>query len=579
MGKLFCKTSHKVLLIALLICVLLVCILKIPALTDSVLSVVGLNNFGEPNQTIIEKSFASLFILLAIILGISYTYFTFSKVTAFFHNARKQFEEFIHDKELFNKQNALILLIVFVIAFTGYITLFRSNIDYQDDIDRNQAGAYAWGYYSSRWITEIANLLIHQSFRVHDRSPLGQIIGLLLLALSSLILAKTFSSLSGSERIRKRNVVASLIIIFNPYFLECMAYKYDSVGMAASVLFPFIPFLVVNKKELYNFTSLICVLLSYLSYQSSSGIYIVMVLAVGLMQYLNGSRTIKETFIFFVQSAIAYIGAVVVFYAVFRSMAPDVNELTRLAFGENILFNITTYVKEVFQSFNLLWLLLSALICVISIVACCMYSKRGKGQTIILSVLFIVLGYILSYGGYIFLETYIGTPRSIYGIGIFLAIVANLSVCAGFKVFCIPSAILAWCFFSFSFAYGNALTVQQDKDLVYERLLISDFNELFPKEEYPELKIVFWGDVRLSKDLIKFVEDFPIAGKLIQRVNAGDSWIGAQRIEFFDSSLDKQIDSGSAPSLDSMDLICSRRYYDIYFHPDENFVVVKGKAV
>lgn len=374
-------------------------------------------------------------------------------------------------------------------------------------------------------------------------------------------------------------MIASLILVFNPYFLECIAFKYDSVGMAASVLFPFIPFLVVDKKELYNFTSLICVLLSYLSYQASSGIYIVMVMSVGLMQYLNGSRTVKETFIFFIQSAIAYIGAVAVFYAVFRSMAPDVNELTRLAFGENILFNITNYVKEIFQSFNFLWLLLSALICVISIVACCMYSKRGKGQTIILSVLFIVLGYILSYGGYIFLETYIGTPRSIYGIGIFLAIVANLSVCTGLKVFCIPSAILVWCFFSFSFAYGNALTVQQDKDLVYERLLISDFNELFPKEEYPELKIVFWGDVRLSRDLIKLVEDFPIAGKLIQRVNSGDSWIGALRIEFFDSSLDKQVDSSSAPPLDSMDLICSRRYYDIYFQPDENFVVVQGKSV
>lgn len=579
MEKLFAKTSQKVLLIALLICVLLVCILKIPALTDSVLSAVGLNSFGEPNQTIIEKSVASLFILLAIIFGLFYAYFTFSKVSIFFHRVRKQFGEFIHDKELFNKQNALILLIVFAIAFIGYITLFRGNIDYQDDIDRNQAGAYAWGYYSSRWITEISNLLIHQSFRVHDRSPLGQIIGLFLLALSSLILAKTFSSLSRNERIRKRNIVASLILVFNPYFLECMAYKYDSVGMAASVLFPFIPFLVVNKKELYNFTSVICVLLSYLSYQSSSGIYILMVLTVGLMQYLNGNRTIKETFIFFVQSAIAYIGAVVVFYAVFRSMAPDVNELTRLAFGENILFNITNYVKEIFQSFNFLWLLLSALICVISIVACCMYSKRGKVQTIILSVLFIVLGYILSYGGYIFLETYIGTPRSIYGIGIFLAVIANLSVCAGLKVFCIPSAILTWCFFSFSFAYGNALTVQQDKDLVYERLLISDFNELFPKEEYPELKIVFWGDVRLSKDLIKLVEDFPIVSKLIQRVNSGDSWIGAQRIEFFDSSLDKQIDSNLAPSLDSMDLICSRRYYDIYFHPDDNFVVVRGKPV
>lgn len=199
MQKFFYKVPQKILLIAFLICVALICILKIPALTDPVLSSVGLNIFGEPNQTIIEKSFASLFILLAIILGASYANFTFSRVSSFFHNMRKQFAEFIHDKRLFNKENALILLIVFLIAVIGYITLFRGNIDYRDDIDRNQAGAYAWGYYSSRWITEIANLLIHQSFRVHDRSPLGQILGLFMLALSAFILAKSFSSLSSSK--------------------------------------------------------------------------------------------------------------------------------------------------------------------------------------------------------------------------------------------------------------------------------------------------------------------------------------------------------------------------------------------
>lgn len=89
MQKFFYKVPQKILLIAFLICVALICILKIPALTDPVLSSVGLNIFGEPNQTIIEKSFASLFILLAIILGASYANFTFSRVSSFFHNMRK----------------------------------------------------------------------------------------------------------------------------------------------------------------------------------------------------------------------------------------------------------------------------------------------------------------------------------------------------------------------------------------------------------------------------------------------------------------------------------------------------------
>lgn len=556
---------------------MIVCILKISALANPVLSFVGLNNFGEPNQTIIEKSVASLFILCAIIIGIYYAKCTFSQVETCFHNAKNQFKDFLQDKKIFNKTNALILLVIFLIAFVGFISLIRGNIDFQDDIDRNHGGAYAWGYYSSRWVTEIANLLIHESFRVHDRSPLGQIIGIIVLSCVAFSLSYVFSNFAGANRIRKRNVLASIIIVLNPYFLQCMSYKYDAVGMALSILFSIIPFLFLEKKDLFFISSSFCVLFTYLSYQSSSGIYILMVLATGMLQYLLEVKDLRELISYFVKSAVSYLFAVFVFYFVFRSMAPDINPLTEVAFGGNIVRNIIGYCQQILLDFNGLWIAFIGLLVFSSLVSVLVLSKRKKIHTFIVFFVFVVTGYIFSFGGYLFLANYNGLPRYVYSIGVFIAVLANISVCCNFKTFIFPSLFIFWSFFSFSFAFGNALLVQQNKDLFYEKMVLCDLNELFPIEQYPSLRVIYDGSVDFSRELNRLIEDFPITEALIQRVNYGDNWVAGLREQNFDATI--SMVRKDAVQLSSMpELLCSRRYYDIYYQQNGGgYVIVKGK--
>lgn len=577
MKNLISKKSQKMLLFSFFICVIIICILKISALTNPVLSFVGLNNFGEPNQTIIEKSVASLFILCAIIIGICYARCTFSQVEIFFHNAKSQIKDFLLDKKLFNKTNALVLLVIFLISFIGFISLLRGNIDFQDDIDRNHGGAYAWGYYSSRWVTEIANLLIHESFRVHDRSPLGQIIGIIVLSCVAFSLSYIFSSFAGENRIRKRNALASIIVVFNPYFLQCMSYKYDAVGMALSVLFSIIPFLFLGRKELFFISSFICVLLTYLSYQSSSGIYILMVLSTGVLQYLLKEKNFKELILYFVKSAFSYLFAVFVFYFVFRSMAPDINPLTDIAFGGNIIRNIIGYCQQILLDFNGLWIAFFVLLLMFSLLSVLILSKRKKLHTSIVFLLFVITGYIFSFGGYIFLANYNGLPRYVYSIGIFIAVLANISVCCNFRIFILPSLFIFWSFFTFSFSFGNALLVQQNKDLLYEKMVLSDLNELFPIEQYPSLRVIYDGNVDFSRELNRVIEDFPITAALIQRVNYGDNWVAGLREQNFDATI-SMIRKDAVQFSGTPELLCSRRYYDIYYQNDGGgYVIVKGK--
>ena len=182
---------------------------------------------------------------------------------------------------------------------------------------------------------------------------------------------------------------------------------------------------------------------------------------------------------------------------------------------------------------------------------------------------------MFSYGGYLFLVNNPHSARSLYGIVVFIAVLAQVSVLLPSFWFSIPACLLTWCFFSFSFAYGNALGSQQEKELVYEHMVLSDFNRLFPKEEYPELDVVYYGKVQRSHELNRFILQFPLAGRMIPVVNSGSSWVGGMRNEFLDSSIDKVM---GTPNLDEFELVCSRRYYDILFDEEGQTVVVQGKV-
>lgn len=576
MNRYIGKTSQKIWFAVFIFMMLCVVVMYVPGLNSLVLGSVGMKSFGEPVQSIVERCLKAVFNALSILSAFMYARATSEGLSRSMHAAGNDFKAFFSDKTVFNRRNGMILLVMTVIVFIGFVSLIRADVDFLDDIDRNQAGSYAWGYYSSRWITEFANLFISGSYAgVTERSPLGQLIGMAMLVLSSFILALVFSRFSGRENLRWRNVLAGLIIAFNPYFLECMAYKYDSVGMAMSVLFPFIPFLFTDRKELFLVSSFACNLLTYLSYQSSSGIYIVMVLFTGLLMYLQARMPFKEMVVYFVQSALMYVASVAVFYVVFRTAAPPVNELTELGFGMNVIDNILYYVQEIPRSFNWFWTLLAVIVFVLAFCSALHMTRRNRIATTLLFLATAAMAYVFSYGGYLFLVNNPHTARSLYGIVVFFAVLAQVSVLLPSFWFSIPACLLAWCFFSFSFAYGNAIGSQQEKELVYEHMVLSDFNRLFPKEEYPELDVVYYGKVQRSHEMDRLVQQFPISGKMSHVVNAGSSWIGGMRIGFLDSSIDKV---SFDPDLSEFELVCSRRYYDILFDEDDQIVVVQGKA-
>ena len=146
-------------------------------------------------------------------------------------------------------------------------------------------------------------------------------------------------------------------------------------------------------------------------------------------------------------------------------------------------------------------------------------------------------------------------------------------------VLSIPSILLAWSFFAYASAYGNALGFDKDYTDFLEREVLSDINEYFPLEEYPELKIHISGNTGTLAPVEYLMSEYPITERMIPSFHYDDTGIvspywGGRHLLYYDDTILRAKDNDMEEN--NKILLASRRYYDIYFYePDIIHIVFK----
>ena len=589
MNRFFGKRLQKLAIAGFVACAALAPVFQVKAVQDFILSDVAMALF---NQSLIEldrwRNFVAAFsALLAIagflVFGFLYCVATSARLSVYFKGAGDELESFFHNNGIFNKRNGRILLAIFAAAFIGFFALMRSGVGYADDYRRQITGSFGWMPGFGRVVTEVLNLAIHGAYLIHDRSPLGQLIAMGFLSVAALVMALAFSGLSARREDRQlkwRNVAAAMILVFNPYFLSCFAFKYDSPGMGISILFALLPFLFIHAPRLYTVSSFACTLGMYMSYQASSGIYIMMVIFVALLKYLAEEWTLSEAAKFCARSAALFIAASAVFLLLARFLAVSgVSRSTEMAFGSNIARNVAAYIKGFAREFNGLWKLLSALVAIAAGASVCSLSKRKKPAALALFALALVLTLILSLGAFVFLEAYPSAARYRYGAGVWLAMLASVATIPKRKLLSVPSLLLAWSFFTYASAFGNAQANQMKMAGQYADLVRQDINEYFSNENWPELSITFTGALPWSGEASNLAKKYPITESLIGR----GTWDLIFFLSYFDPAIAKaSIAVGAGltgqPSIQPIGkttLLLSRRYYNILIEDVTGRVIVE----
>lgn len=532
---------------------------------------------------------------------------------------RAEWREWKAETQLITKRNLCFLLIAFLIIFVGFFSIIRADFNYIDDLKRNISGWGEWGINFFRWLLFLENYLLQFNIWLADASPLNQFVAMAILAcccvLTAFILTRSFlssitsgdskftgkpgyqendanninnskKSLDSGKEISIPCFISSLAVAFNPYFLECISYKYESVGMATSIFLAIIPFLFLEKKHLYLIVSFFSILLMALTYQASAGIYIILVIVLGLIKYLKSEEEkFRDLLFFYIQSAFAFILPLLLYYFCALTFATPYRDVSIIFNPFAWANNYLTLIGIVLHDFNPVWLILVALCIVLSAFSLIGVSQRPKLYSVFLVITALLLCSFFCIGPYIALKDPTTEARMIYGVGFLIALFAIFPTMMKLsappyhhyeKILVVPSLLLTWCFFVCSFVYGNSLSAQKDYEHMYETIIIDDLihNVIDDKDAMYELGVR--GTAGISPAVLNSIKRFPVIDRLVPSLLDGFwIWSGYTLTRYYLPNIAKVTSDYNFVS-DNFELLVENAYYKIWLN-NENIIIVDFK--
>lgn len=452
-----------------------------------------------------------------------------------------------------------VFLLLCLIYSLSALAIIRADFRYIDDLGRTLGHYQDWAYFG-RYTSEIGSTLLHTDRFMTDISPLTQLITTAVLALSSTIMIYAFSD---GRKISAWQIAAVLPLGLSPYFLECISYKFDAPYMAVSVFGMVFPLLFAKSSyKLYLPAIFAGTILTCTSYQAGLGILPMMVISMTLTKW-NRKECTKDVLRFALLSAAAYCAGMIFFRFVLLDPFDSYVSSSLLPASQILtgsLRNLKEYYRLIASDFRFLWEALVGVIIASYILVQTLQSKRNKLLSLLVAAVSVAMMGALAFGVYIVLETPIFHPRAMYGFGAMIAILA-VQTCSAeilnrrylMKMACF---LLSWCFFVFSFTYGNALSEEKRYTDFRIGMAISDLNDCeFMLTDTPKIAKLS-GDTVRSRVITSIARQYPVIDRLVPVTLSGDwNWAWGQAYFFHYFGL-KKIDWNMYKDMDmkSMDL-------------------------
>lgn len=472
---------------------------------------------------------------------------------------------------IFNKPT----LFLFFIFFLALLPLFRANVNYIDDSERALNGGRNWAYLHSRWTSEYLSVFIHTDSKLRDIAPFTQILAILLISLSSAILCWVISE----KKMTRLGVLVAALLGLSPFFLECFAFKFDSPYMALSIFASIFPFLFVFKNKMLFFsTSFLGLLIMLTTYQLSSGVYIMIVIFLLFNSWNNKSLGTNEMRDFLLVSVTSYLSALVVFRIFFlqtkifgyNNFFPA-NEMTLGVVG-----NIRDNFGEIINNFNDNWVYVLTLMIILFVIKFVLISKRNKFASFVLALMALFLMFVFFQGFFIFVDKVGSVPRYFVGFNIFIAIVALFLARAPFRFFAVPAVVLLYCFFVFSFMFGNALEYQKNYKTFFATMLIGDLSKIIVEDhgDNKNSNIYFMDSIGNAPGVKSLQKDYPIIKHLVPN-DFGKHVFGYTNLRWYNFPAIQPQESSKKDkeSLRALPVLVNSYYYTIRGDENKNLYI------
>jgi len=350
--------------------------------------------------------------------------------------------------------------------------------------------------------------------------------------------------------------------------------------MAISVLASVAPVLFYQHG---NFRYLLSVFLGMLvvcmTYQAASGIFPMFVVLIAFLRWLENAD--RKAILRFVLLSVAGYIAGMLCYAIFIMKPTDSYVSNTVVSATDLIPTTIAHLKEyyyvVVHDFKVEWLAMIALLGAGFLFVSVRNSKRSKVLTFFVSGLVIVAFLLLAFGVYPVLTKPLYEPRAMYGFGALICFIAMPIVTRpNAKVFKFVCGLLCWCFFVFSFTYGNALHAQKVYTDYRITAVIDDLDELDMLDEENPRVYQIDGDIGYAPEIRHMPQDYRMLNRLVP-ITFGDSSSYWKTYSFSNYYGLRNIMWDDKLDLEDLDLPLKRDsiYHSIYGNDEYVWIVIK----
>jgi hypothetical protein len=477
----------------------------------------------------------------------------------------------------------LILMGVYTVAM---LSIWRGGVSHLDDLGRAIDGHSLKGNFQ-RYSASYLLSLLNTNTTLFDISPWPQIVAMALLSIAGIAVVWLLCG----HQVRYLPVVLAAFIGLSPLSLENWLYKFDSAGMALAVLAAIVPFLCWRRagtsRRGWAVLLVVCaagVFVTLTSYQVGTGAFVVMLLAMMLLDFLDGQRAR----LVFKRAACATLGfavACVLFNllpkhgGVYRPAA--MLPVRRLVSGA--VSNAAGFVEYAYYQLTFQWKALICLAVVCFLAGVLTQSKRRGASKIfdgLAALAFVVLAVSLSQGVYLLLSRPQFNARSNLGIGVAMAVAAILTVRGakppGVRWLAAPAAVLLYSFAVFALAFGNAQVDQQRYGLYRTEELLSDLSRLYPESGRVAARLQMQGTVHYGPVMRQLESKYHIVREIRSQTWLGDVswWDHVTMIKYYDFAQTYVSPAKDRWDVADFELVLATRDHDIYEDAADSRILV-----
>ena len=430
-------------------------------------------------------------------------------------------------------------MVVFVVYCLAMLAIWRSGFSYMDDLGRAIDG-YDWSFEFNRYSSSVLAHILSVNMSLVDVSPWFQILSIAILSVSSILVAYI---VSGWKRPKWPVVIVSMFVGLTPFMAGSLLYKFDSVCIAASILFSLLPVAVWGRLKagsrrsdiLYCAFATACVLFVLTSYQASCGIVVVAAVAAIVAELTRQSnikwRNVKVLVLKLGMLALSGVVACAIFYFILPS--PGGYRDTNIISVADIIPHVIMVVREIYSvcihAMNTEWVVLFLLAifgALLSVVLCSSRTRSAKLVDGAILAIFLTTSIPLSYGIYILLDQ--ATPLSEYDWGRYLigcgvALAFFFAICSEVisrrtksislnMIAVAPTVCVLYGFFIFYLALGNGLA---DQGRFAESRINNFISVADSAGVNANTNVQFYGTIGLSPVMEHVQEQYPVARYII----------------------------------------------------------------